>query len=170
VRAFRRRPLAGSTLAAVLALTGAGLSGCAGAEGAAGERGTEVELPDVRGAEDLDDPYNGLLDADFYEDLTAYTGQEVTLLSEVAEVLSPRVFTVTSPEDAEVGPVLVVATQDAGDADPQAGTPLIVAATPVDSLDAAVVTEEFSLDVDPAQLAQWDDQAYLVAEVLAPAP
>jgi hypothetical protein len=42
-----------------------------------------------------------------------------------------------------------------------------VAATPVDSLDAAVVTEEFSLDVDPAQ---WDDQAYLVAEVLAPAP
>jgi hypothetical protein len=66
--------------------------------------------------------------------------------------------------------VLVVATQDAGDADPQAGTPLIVAATPVDSLDAAVVAEEFSLDVDPAQLVQWDDQAYLVAEVLAPAP
>ena len=68
---------------------------------------------------------------------------------------------------AEVGPVLVVATRDAGDADPQAGTPLIVTATPVDSLDAAVVTEEFSLDVDPAQ---WDDQAYLVAEMLAPAP
>jgi CheY-like chemotaxis protein len=92
------------------------------------------------------------------------------LLAEVAEVLAPRVFTVTSPEDAEVGPVLVVATQDAGDADPQAGTPFIVAATPVASSDATVVTEEFSLDVDPAQLAQWGDQAYLVAEVLAPAP
>ncbi len=170
MRAIRRRPLAGSALAAVLALAGAGLSGCAWAERSAADRGTEVELPDVRGPEDLDDPYNGLLDADFHEDLPACTGQEVTLLAEVVEVLSPRVSTMTSPEDTGVGPVLVVATEDAVDVDPQAGAPLVVAATPVDSFDAAVVTEELSLDVDPAQLEQWDDQAFLVAEVLAPAP
>ena len=66
--------------------------------------------------------------------------------------------------------MLVVATEDAVDIDPQAGAPLVVAATAVDSFDAAVVTEELSLDVDPAQLEQWDDQAFLVAEVLAPAP
>ena len=154
----------------MLALAGTGLSGCAWAERSAADRGTEVELPDVRGPEDLDDPYNGLLDADFYEDLTAYTGQEVTLLTEVVEVLSPRVFTVTSPEDAEVGPVLVVSSEDAGDVDLQPGTALVVAATPVDSFDAAVVTEELSLDVEPARLDEWDDEAFLVAEVLQPAP
>lgn len=169
MRAYRRRSLTGPTLAAVLALTGAGLSGCGTDEGAPAPD-LEAEVPDIRGEGDLDDPYTGVLDAAFYEDLPAYAGQEVTLLAEVAEVVSPRVFTVTAPEDADVGEVLVVATADARDVEPQAGSPLLVAATPVDSFEAGVVVDELGLDVDAAELAEWDEQTFLVAEVLQPAP
>ncbi|SNS16504.1 hypothetical protein SAMN06893096_102308 [Geodermatophilus pulveris] len=170
MRAYRRRPLAGTTLAAVLALAGVGLSGCFVTAEEAREPTTPVEVPDIRGESDLADPYSGVFDADFADDLPAYTGTEVTLRAEVAEVVSPRVFTITSPDGGEVGPVLVVATEEAGDVDPQPGTPLVVAATPVASFDAGVVAEELALDVGPEQLAEWDGQTFLVAEVLAPAP
>ncbi len=169
MRADRSRPLAGPTLAAVLALAGAGLSGCAVSEEEALEPTSPVEVPDLRGEGDLDDPYSGVLDAEFYEDLPAYAGQEVTLLAEVAEVFSPRAFTVTAPDDAEVGEVLVVATSDAGDVEPEAGSQVYVAATPMDSFQAGVVVEELGLDVDAAELAEWDEQAFLVAEALRPA-
>ena len=162
--AYRSRPLAGPTLAAVLALAGAGLSGCAEAEATAPD--LETEVPDLRGEGDLDDPYSGVLDAAFFEDLPAYAGQEVTLLAEVAEVVSPRAFTVTAPDDAEVGQVLVVATSDAGDTEPEAGSQVLVAATPVDSFEAGVVVEELGLEVDAAELEEWDEQTFLVAEVL----
>lgn len=168
MRAFRRRPLAGPTLAAVLALTGVGMSAC-GDEPHPPLAGGDVEVPDIRGPGDLEDPYTGALTATFVEEMTAYAGEEVTVLADVVDVVSPRVFTVTSPDDAEVGPVLVVATEDAGDFDPQAGQALYVAATPVRSFDAGVVAEELSLDVDRAPLAEWDDQTFLVAEVLQPA-
>ena len=167
--AYRSRPLAGPTLAAVLALAGAGLSGCAEAEAEATAPDLESRIPDLRGEGDLDDAYSGVLDADLYEDLSAYAGQEVTLLAEVAEVVSPRAFTVTAPDDAEVGQVLVVATSDAGDTEPEAGSQVLVAATPVDSFEAGVVVEELELEVDAAELAEWDEQTFLVAEVLQPA-
>jgi poly-beta-hydroxyalkanoate depolymerase len=127
-------------------------------------------VPDVRGAEDLDDPYSGVLDAAFHEDLEAYANQEVTLLADVAEVVSPRVFTVTSPDDPEVRPVLVVATEDAEDVDPQAGASLLLAATPVDSFEAEVVVDELALDVQPEQLEEWEEQTFLDAEILRPTP
>ncbi|WNV73640.1 hypothetical protein [Geodermatophilus sp. DSM 44513] len=164
MRAHRRRPLAGTTLAAVLAL-----AGCA-QDDAATAPDSPVEVPDIRGEDDLDDPHTGALDAGFHEDLPAYDGIEVTLLAEVVEVVSPRVFTVSSPDGGEVGPVLVVATEEAGDVEPQPGTPLVVAATPDVSLEARAVAEELALDVGPEQLAEWDGQPFLPAEVLAPAP
>jgi hypothetical protein len=169
VRAYRSRPLAGPTLAAVLALAGAGLSGCA-EDDPSSAPDSPVEVPDIRGESDLADPYTGVLDRDFFDDLPAYAGQEVTLLAEVAEVFSPRVFTVTAPDDAEVGEVLVVATEDAGDVDPQAGQALVVAATPVDSFDAGIVLEELALDVDAGQLEEWDGATFLVTTVLEAAP
>ena len=170
MRAYRSRPLAGPTLAVFLALAGAGLSGCGDEDDIALAPNSPAEVPDVRGEDDLDDPYTGVLDAAFYEDLPAYAGQEVTLLAEVAEVFSPRVFTLAAPGDAEVGDVLVVATEDAGDVDPQAGQSLVLAATPVDSFEAGVVVDELGLDVDAAELEEWDERTFLVAEVLQPAP
>jgi len=169
VRAYRRRPLAGTTLAAVLTLAGAGLAGCAGEDLATAPE-SPVEVPDIRGEDDLDDPYTGVLDADFSEDLPAYAGIEVTLLAEVVDVVSPRAFTVTSPDGGDVDPVPVVVAQGAGDVDPGPGAQLVIAATPEASFDAATVTEELALDVAPELLAEWDGQTVLVAELLAPAP
>jgi hypothetical protein len=140
VRAYRRRPLAGPTLADVLALAGAGLSSCAEDDTGALDPELGTEVPEIRGEEDLDDPYSGALDLASSEDLPAYAGQEVTLPAEVAEVL-------------------VAATEEAGDVEPQAD----------DSFEAGVVTEELSLDVDEAQFEEWDARMFLVAEVLAPA-
>jgi len=156
--------------AAVLALTAAGLVACSGEDDdnpSAPE--LETQVPDVRGSEDLDDPYRGLLDAAFREDLEAYVDQEVTLLADVAEVVSPRVFAVTSPDGGEVDPVLVVATADAGDVDPQVGQSLVIAATPVRDLEAGTVVEEQGLDVQQQQLEEWDGEPYLVAAILEPA-
>jgi hypothetical protein len=159
----------GPALAAVLALSGAVLTGCAGVDDGASAPQLETEVPDVRGAEDPDDPYRGLLDARFAEDLPAYFGQEVTVHAAVADVLSPRVFTVTSPEGDEVEPLLVVATAGAG-AEPSTGEELVIAATPTDEFDAEAVVEDLDLDIDPAELEEWDDEAYLVATELEPAP
>ena len=159
---------AGPALAAALALSGSGLSACAGQDGDNPlAPSAPVQLPDIRGAEDLDDAYSGVLDAAFREDLDAYDGIEVTLL---AEVISPRVFTVTSPDDAGVEPALVVATAEAGGPAPEAGTPLLLAATPVDGFDAAVVAEELRLDLDEEAVEEWDGETFLVATIVEPAP
>jgi hypothetical protein len=168
MRVDRTSRLAGPALAAVLVLAGAGLSACADEDDNALAPNSPVELPDIRGPEDLDDPYSGVLDASFVEDLPAYVEEEVTLLAAVAEVLSPRAFTVTSPGDGdEVEPVLVVATNAAaGGAEPAAGAELLIAATPVDEFDAALATEELGLDVRPQELERWDDEVVLVATIL----
>ena len=65
---------------------------------------------------------------------------------------------------------IVSGAKDAGDVDTQAGRSLVVAATPVDSFKAGVVIDELSLDVDAAELEEWDERTFLVAEVLQPAP
>lgn len=163
------RSLARPVLAAVLAMAGGGLSACGGMDDDnPGAPVHPVELPDIRGEEDLDDAYSGLLDVAFREDLEAYEGIEVTLLADVAEEISPRVFTITSPEDGEVEPVLVVAAADAGDVDPQPGEPLLIAATPVKDFDAEAVADELDLQIDPEQVEEWDGEVFLVATILEP--
>jgi hypothetical protein len=157
-------------LAVVLVLAGGGLSACGGEEDDNARAPFDpVELPDIRGAEDIDDPYRGLLDAAFREDLDAWDDIEVTLLAEVADVLSPQVFTVTSPEDDQVDPVLVVATRAAADVDVQPGSALLIAATPDKDFDAEAAVTELDLDVEADDLEEWDDDAVLVATVLEPA-
>lgn len=158
-------------LAAVLALAGVGLSACTGTDANNPMApDLEAEVPDIRGPEDLDDPYRGHLDAAFREDLEAYAAEEVTVLAGVAEVLSPRAFTVTSPDGEDVEPVLVVSTAEAGDVDPQAGQALVIAAVPVRDLQAAVVVEDLDLDVDESRLEEWDGDTFLVATIVEPAP
>ncbi|WP_324277686.1 hypothetical protein [Blastococcus brunescens] len=93
----RARTRGRPAVATVLVFAAVGLSACADEDDDARAPFREPAVPDIRGAEDLDDPYVGLLDAAFREDLEAYSGQEVTLLADVADVISPRAFTVTSP-------------------------------------------------------------------------
>lgn len=168
IRANRRRVRSGPALAALLALAGAGLSACA--EDEALDPFPAPQIPDIRGPDDLRDPYVGLLDAEFREKLDSYARLEVTLLAEVTESLAPQAFLAASPEDGDAEPVLVVATADAGDVEAEAGEPLFIAATPVQDFDAEVVIEELGLDIDPALLQEWDGETFLVATILEPAP
>ncbi|TFV79331.1 hypothetical protein E4P39_01405 [Blastococcus sp. CT_GayMR19] len=171
MRLQRSRRGAGLVLAAALALTGAGLSGCAdGTDDSAMAPDLEPEVPDIRGEDELDDPYRGLLDAAFVEDLPAYDTQEVTVLAAVDEVLSPRSFTVTSPSDSEVGPVLVVTAEKAAEFEPGAGDELILAATAANEFDADAVAEDYGLTLDSEQYEEWNGEMFLVATIIQPAP
>ncbi len=170
MRRSARRPLNEVVVAATIALAGAGLTGCAGEDDDNPlAPNSPLDLPDIRGAEDLDDVYTGELDAAFAEDLPAYADAEVTLLASVADVVSERVFTVTSPTDPDVGPVLVIATHEAAEQQLAAGDQIVMAATPTVDLRPEEVAEEMKLSVDPEHLEQWDDEMYLVATILQPA-
>lgn len=160
-----------SVLVASLALAGAGLSGCAGEDDDNPlAPNSPLDLPDIRGSEDLKDVYTGELDAAFAEDLPAYVDAEVTLLTTVADVFNQRVFTVTSPDESDVEPVLVIATREAADVRPATGDQLLIAAEPADELQPDVVVREMGLSIDPDELEDWDDETYLVATILEPAP
>ncbi len=165
------RWLTGPALAAVLSLTGMALAGCGeDLDDQATAPQLETEVPDIRAGDDTDDVYRGLLDERFVEDLPAYEDQEVTVLAEVAEVLSPRTFSVTSAEGADVEPVLVMTVDAAAALEPEAGDELVVAATPSGDLDPEAIVDELGLDIEAGQLEDWEDEPYLVASIVEPAP
>ncbi len=165
-----RRP-AGPAFAAALTLVGGGLFGCANEkDDSALAPHLETQVPDIRGSEDLDDPYRGMLDARFVQDLPVYQDQEVTVLAAVAEVLSPRSFAVTSPDGAEVEPVLVITTEGATDVQPEAGDELVIAATPVGEFDAEVFDDQLGTTLEAERYEEWDGETFLVATMIEPAP
>jgi hypothetical protein len=155
IRAHRRTGrLVVAGLSAVTALS---LSAC-------GEGLNETQdpepVPDVRGEDDLTDPFTGAYDEEFAEDMSVYTGQEVTLTAQVDEVFSTEVFSITAPDGGDVEPALVVA-EDVPDS-LEAGTPVVVAATPVEDFDPAAVPG----DVDPGDVGEWEGEEYLEAQVV----
>ena len=162
------RRSARGALAALLVVAGGALTACSDESDNALAPFSPVEVPDIRGPEDLDDAYTGVLDSVLYEDLDAWEGIEMTLLAEVVDVASPRAFTVTSPEE-EVEPILVVTTADAG-ADPSPGDQVVLAVTAVDGFAPQVVAEELDLDLAPEELEEWGDEIFLVATIVEPAP
>ena len=143
---------------AASALAAVSLSACSG-DGNAPQDPEEV--PDIRGDDDLTDPFTGAYDAEFAEDMSVYAGQEVTLSAEVAEVFSPQVFSITAPDGGEVEPALVVAEQ-APDLLVE-GDQVTVAATPIEGFDAESILGD---DVEAADVEDWDDEVYLAAEIV----
>ncbi len=170
MHAHRSRRLAGPVLAAGLALTCTALAACSDElDDRATTPQLEAQVPDIRGEDDLADVYRGSLDERFVEDLPAYEDQEVTVLAEVAEVLSPRTFSVTSTEGSDIGPVLVVTVEAAAALEPEVGDELVVAATPSGDLDPEAVVDQLGLDIPAGQLEDWEDEPYLVASIVEPA-
>ncbi len=92
------------------------------------------------------------------------------MLAAVDEVLSPRSFTVTSPDDAEVGPVLVITAEAAAEIEPQVGDELVIAATATNEFDADAVAGEFGLTLNSERYEEWDGEMFLVATIIEPAP
>jgi hypothetical protein len=148
----------------VLLAAGALLAGCGSEEDPVA--GTEVEVPDIRGPEDPDDPYSGALDESFREDLDVWSGQEVTLLATVEEVLSPRTFTVGAPIGPEIEPVLVVVADDVTAAEPEGGENWVIAATPVEGFELEEVSEALAIDLPEDEYEEWEGETFLLATVL----
>jgi hypothetical protein len=116
-----RMAWAGFITAAGLALTGCGGDDPEGAgtdvedvvEGDVAESSPAPQQTEetTEAAEPGAGPYVGPYNRDFSEQVTAYDGQEVTLSAEVAEVFStesPTAFTVSDPDDVELGDLLVI--------------------------------------------------------------
>ena len=152
-------------MATWLVLAAVGLTSCGQEDDNALAPFDPVDVPDIRGPGDLDDAYAGALDERVREDLDAYAGIEMTLLVQVDDVVGPRAFTVTSPEGQEVDPVLAVTTADAGP-EVAEGDRLVLAVTPVDDFDAAVVADQLELALDPEQLAGWEGEVFLVTTIV----
>jgi hypothetical protein len=147
------RLLAGVT-AAVFSLTACGDPGVNEVE-------DPEEVPDVRGEDDPTDIFTGAYDSEFREDMTAYTGQEVTLTAEVDEVLSPEAFSITSPDGEDVEPLLVLADGSSGAV--EAGSAVTIAATPFDEFDPAEAEQQIEVDLEDDLYADWEGEPFLVA-------
>lgn len=150
-----RASLFGLTTALVL-----GLSGCGEEELAVGE----TDVTDVRGEDDLTDPYTGEYDEAFREDVDVYAGTEVTVSAQVEDVLSPNSFTIVGPDDTSVEPLLVVVADEVAGLEP--GLPVTVAATAALEFDLAEVEGQLGVDLEDEQYGEWEDQPFLLATIV----
>ena len=164
MRALARRTSRAIVIAAATAGTVV-LAGC-GDDETATDPELEEGVADVRGSEDLADPYTGVYDEQIAEDIEAYQGQEVTLRGDVGQVLGPSAFTLTAPEGEDVAPLLVVSEQPVEGL--TAGGSVTVAATPRGDFDPAEVESELDLELDEAAYEEWDGDTYLTAVEVQP--
>ncbi len=126
---------------------------------------TGSDAPDIRGSEDLEDPYDGPYTTDFHSDVEAYVDQEVTLEASVDRVVSPVAFTITGPDGEHVAPLLVVTDDPLPDL--QAGQDVVVAATPRDDFAVTAVEDRRDADVPGVPYEEWEGEPYLSASRVA---
>lgn len=101
----RSGPISFRGVAAVLAVAGLTLTGCAAEE--------EVTIDDDLGGAPLEsaepvEPYVGDYDAAFSETVLDYADQEVSLIGQVDTVVSPVAFTLTALDGSPAASLLVV--------------------------------------------------------------
>lgn len=125
---------------------------------------TGSDAPDVRGSEDLEDPYDGPYTEDFHTDVEAYADQEVTLEAAVDRVVSPIAFTITGPGGEEVEPILVVSREEVPDLQP--GQEVVVAAVPQREFEVAAAESELDVDLPEEAYAEWEGEPYLSAGIV----
>jgi hypothetical protein len=128
------------------------------------EAGGSGDAPDVRGADDLQDAYDGVYSEDFREDIEGYEGIEVTLEAVVDQVISPMAFTITAPGGQDVESTLVVVAEPV--AGLAAGADVVVAGVPREEFDSAEVEEQLGAELPAEELEEWDDDPYLEADIV----
>ena len=141
--------------AAALAVVGLALSGCGSgpqeaevdtvAEADGVTEGDVLESPppaaeDVAGNSDV-----GPYDQEFYDELAASAGQEVTLSADVHHVISPRALTVGDPDDQTLDPLLVLHDLDPGAL--EAGLLVEVTGTVRESFAVSAAEEQLGVDL-----------------------
>ncbi|MGQ1838878.1 hypothetical protein ACT4S2_10510 [Kocuria turfanensis] len=154
------------TLAAGLfAVAGLGLAGC-GSEGP--ETGTDVE--DVTDGEVVESSaaatedagamalaYEGDYNQDFYDEVTTYTGQQVTLSAEVSETISPDTFAIAGAVD----PLLIVEEQEIPPLDD--GQVVQVTGTVQEGFDVVGVEQELGVDLEDEAFTEFEGEPYIMA-------
>lgn len=125
---------------------------------------TGSDAPDVRGAGDLEDPYDGPYTSDFHADVEAFVDQEVTLEASVDRVVSPVAFTITGPDGQQVEPLLVIAKEPLPGL--QAGQDVVVAATPQDDFQVSAVEDRLDAALPEDPYEEWDGEPYLSASTV----
>lgn len=163
-------------VAGLFAAAGLALAGCGADEP---EAGTDVEdvvegevaetspaaegtvtVPPAAGA-----PYAGPYNRGFYDQTTAYDGQEVTLTGEVEEVFatdSPTALTISDPNDAELGDLLVIA-KDATMSDLAADQVVEVVGTVRTDFQLTRVETDLALDLEDELFQDFEGDPYIEA-------
>lgn len=152
---------------AVLPITVLGVASCG--EQSVYEAGVDLEDPDegfLAGEEESDNsldsgPYDEVYDQSFWDELTIYFGEEVTLSAQVRESLDTYAFTLAGMDDTTVEPLLVLHQGEIQQLEP--GQALVVHGTVHEYLDIETVEEELGVDLDNALYEQWEDDPYLLA-------
>lgn len=146
---------------AVLAAIGLALSGCGSGQSEAevdavaeADGVTEGDIlesppPAAEPAEDgASNPDVGPYDREFYDELAASAGQEVTLTADVHHIISPRALTVGDPDDQTLDPLLVVHDLEPGTL--EAGLLVEVTGTIGESFAVSAAEEQLGVDLaDP---------------------
>lgn len=140
-----------------LAVSMLGLTACS--EDTAGpETGTDVA--DIQ-EEDVVEPYDGVYDSEFYDDVESYDGEEVTVSADVNEVVSSTSFIIAGTDDTAVEPLLVVHDGEMTELEPD--LTVAVTGTVHQTFDLPTVEEDMGLDLDDGLYEEFDAQPYIEA-------
>lgn len=125
--------------------------------------GLELENIDEEEADDTleSGPYDEVYDQSFWDELTIYFGEEVTLSAQVREPLDAQGFTLAGMDETTVDPLLVLHEGEAQQLEP--GQAVFVKGTVYEYLDIAEVENELGVDLDEALYEQWENDPYLLA-------
>lgn len=155
-----------ATVAAAAVLAGCAQGGTGQQASSDSPSGTSTSRTDPQSA---DGGYVGPYNSEFYDALTTYEGEEVTVLGGVDEVVSPTSFTIAGTEDTQVGPLLVVALEATGGLEPD--MVVSVTGTVHEALDVADVERRFDTNFDGELHSSWAGGPYIEALVIdLPAP
>lgn len=163
----RTHPVRTTAAAGILAISALGLTAC-GDDTSGTETGADVEDIQEEGVEEegveedaVVDPYVGLYDTAFYEDLDTYVGEEVTVSADVNEILSPMSFTIAGTEDTSVESLLIVSASEMNDL--ESGLAVEVTGTVHEAFDLPTVESEMDVDLDDELYSEWDGEPYIEA-------
>ena len=155
IRLPGRTALTRAAVTSVVAVSALGLAGCS-------EDTADVDpAGETQETEEPDQPFTGPYGSDFIDSLAGFEGQEVEITGEVQRVIDDSSFLLESAEDASADPLLVVDAD--GDAEVEALESVTVTGVVHTSFDLEQVEEDLTVDVDPEDYAERDEEPYVEA-------
>ncbi|WP_162144856.1 hypothetical protein [Arthrobacter castelli] len=115
--------------------------------------------------EDPDGSFSGVYSQQFHDDIDGYTGQEVTLTSQVRDNITPMFFAIGGTDDSGTdvtGDALLVVHD--GEVVVTDGAAVEVTGTVQESFDVSAVEEELGTELNLSALENWEGAAYVDAD------